>query len=139
MVSQKNATNPINPSTNWLGDPTSMGNPSSPQSFTPVPFLISGTLKPTHAIDSSWNHTALIPQPDSSGLIHGWDADTYDAIGPHLIISKSRDQCGHLVMSNRKLLPAWSTVRPAFCQWRSRNAQLWRNKSAQAYKYLSFF
>jgi len=84
MVSKKNATNPINPSTNWLGDPTSIGNPSSPQSFTPVPFLISGTLKPAHAIDSSWNHTALIPQPDSRGLIHGWDADTYDAIGPAL-------------------------------------------------------
>jgi alginate O-acetyltransferase complex protein AlgI len=26
-----------------------------------------------------------------------------------------------------------------FCQWRSRNAQLWRNRSAQAYKYLPLF
>jgi hypothetical protein len=25
------------------------------------------------------------------------------------------------------------------CQWRSRNAQLWRNRSAQAYKYLPLF
>ena len=83
MVSQQNVTNPIKP-TNWLGDPTSMGNPSFPQNFTPVPFLIMGGLKPIHAIDASWNHTAQIPQPDANGLIHGWDADTYDAIGPAL-------------------------------------------------------
>ena len=56
MVSQKNATNPITPRTNWLGDPTGMGNPSSPQNFKPVPFLISGTLKPAHAIDSAELH-----------------------------------------------------------------------------------
>ena len=51
-------------------------------------------------------------------------------LGQHLIISKSRDQCGHLVMSNRKLLPAWTTVRPAFqryaheIRWKMANSLL---------------
>jgi hypothetical protein len=27
----------------------------------------------------------------------------------------------------------------SLCQWRSRNAQLWRHKSARAYKYLPLF
>jgi hypothetical protein len=74
MVS--NVTSPINPTTNWLGDPTSMGNPSSPQNFKPVPFLISGTLKPVHAIDSSWNKTATY-NADAKGKIYGYDPDTY--------------------------------------------------------------
>ena len=80
----KNATNPVKPSTSWLGDTTNMGPSSSPTNFTQVPFLITGGSKPIHAMDASWNHTTLIPQPDSNGLIHGWDADTYDAIGPAL-------------------------------------------------------
>ena len=84
MVSQQNATNSIKPNANWLGDTTSLGSPSSPHNFTQVPFFISRDSKPTHAIDASWNQTALIPQPDASGLIHGWDAETYDAIGPAL-------------------------------------------------------
>ncbi|VVB63084.1 Uncharacterised protein [uncultured archaeon] len=84
MVSQQNATNPVTPSTNWLGDATNLGNPSSPKNFTQVPFLIIGGLSPVHAIDASWNHTAQMPQPDANGLIHGWDAETYDAIGPAL-------------------------------------------------------
>jgi len=84
MFSQQNTTNSIKPSANWLGDTTNLGNPSSPHNFTQVPFFISGDSKPTHAIDASWNHTALIPQPDAYGLIHGWDAETYDAIGPAL-------------------------------------------------------
>jgi hypothetical protein len=84
MVSQQNATNPIKPSSNWLGDSTNLGNPSSSQNFTQVPFFIGEGLKPVHAMDASWNHTAQRPQPDANGLIHGWDAETYDAIGPAL-------------------------------------------------------
>jgi hypothetical protein len=84
MVSQQNATNLIQPSSNRLGDSTNLGNPSFPQNFTQVPFYIGGGLKPVHAMDASWNHTAQIPQPDANGLIHGWDAETYDAIGPAL-------------------------------------------------------
>lgn len=83
MVSQQNATNPLKPTSNWLGDATNFG-PSSPQSFTQVPFYISEVLSPIHSIDASWNHTAQVPQPDANGLIHGWDAETYDAIGPAL-------------------------------------------------------
>ena len=84
MVSKQNVTNSIKPGASWLGDATNVGNPSSPQNFTQVPFLIMGGLKPIHAIDASWNHTAQIPQPDANGLIHGWDAESYDAIGPAL-------------------------------------------------------
>ena len=80
----QNATNPIKPSTYWLGDPTNTGTSFSPQNFTQVPFFIDGGSKPVHAMDASWNHTAQIPQPDTNGLIHGWDAETYDAIGPAL-------------------------------------------------------
>jgi hypothetical protein len=84
LVSQQNVTNSIKPSTNWLGDTTNLGNTSPPHNFTQVPFFISEDLKPIHAIDASWNHTSQIPQPDANGLIHGWDAETYDAIGPAL-------------------------------------------------------
>ena len=84
IVSQQNATNPITPSTNWLGDPTSFGNQLSPQNFTQAPLFISRVSEPVHTLDASWNHTAQIPQPDANGLIHGWDAETYDAIGPAL-------------------------------------------------------
>jgi hypothetical protein len=80
----KNATNLVKPSTSWLGDTTNMEPSSSPTNFTQVPFFIGGDSKPIHAMDASWNHTAQIPQPDANGLIHGWDADTYDAIGPAL-------------------------------------------------------
>jgi hypothetical protein len=84
MLSKQNTTNTIKPGTNWLGDATNLGNPTIPQNFTQVPFLIMGGLRPVHAIDASWNHTAQIPQPDANGLIHGWDAETYDAVGPAL-------------------------------------------------------
>jgi len=80
----QNATNPVKPSTNWLGDTTNMGPSSSPTNFTQVPFFIGGGSKPIHSMDASWNHTTQIPTPDANGLIHGWDADTYDAIGPAL-------------------------------------------------------
>lgn len=84
MVSQQNATNSIKPINNWLGDTTNPGNPSFPQNFTKVPFVMIGGLSPVHGIDASWNRTELTPQPDAGGLIHGWDAETYDAIGPAL-------------------------------------------------------
>ena len=62
--SKQNATNPITPSSNWLGDPASFGNQLSPQNFTRAPLFISRVSEPVHAIDASWNHTAQIPQPD---------------------------------------------------------------------------
>lgn len=84
MLSRQNTTNTIKPGTNWLGDATNLVNPTIPQNFTQVPFLIMGGQRPVHAIDASWNHTAQILQPDANGLIHGWDAETYDAVGPAL-------------------------------------------------------
>ena len=47
-------------------------------------FLVSGTITPIHAIDATWNKTqqSLLPQPDASGLINGYPAETYYSIGP---------------------------------------------------------
>jgi hypothetical protein len=90
LVDQQNATNPLNPGASWLGDTTTLGNPSSQMSGTfneslqaPL-FFNKGTIKPIHNIDATWNKTLQGPQPDANGLIHGWPAETYDAIGPAL-------------------------------------------------------
>ncbi len=49
------------------------------------PYFASGTLKPVHSIDSSWNQTSSqTPQADSSGMIHGIPAETYYSVGPIL-------------------------------------------------------
>jgi len=50
------------------------------------PYSISKTISPIHAIDASWNQTrqSLLPQPDASGLINGYPAETYYSIGPAL-------------------------------------------------------
>jgi hypothetical protein len=90
LVDQQNATNPRNPSASWLGDTTVSGNPSSPMygtfngSMQASQFFNKGIIKPVHNIDATWNKTLQEPQPDANGLIHGWDAETYDAIGPAL-------------------------------------------------------
>lgn len=47
------------------------------------PYTFSKTFAPIHAIDSSWNQSVQItPQPDASGRIHGYDAETYETWGP---------------------------------------------------------
>jgi hypothetical protein len=90
LVDQQNATNPLNPSASWLGDTTVSGNPSSPMygtfngSMQASQFFNKGIIKPVHNIDATWNKTLQEPQPDANGLIHGWDVETYDAIGPAL-------------------------------------------------------
>ena len=50
------------------------------------PYSISKTFSPIHAIDASWNQTqqSLLPEPDASGLINGYPAETYYSIGPAL-------------------------------------------------------
>lgn len=48
-------------------------------------YAISRTNNPVHAIDASWNRTnSLLPEPDESGLIAGYPAETYYSIGPAL-------------------------------------------------------
>ena len=89
LVDQQNATNSLNHGAGWLGD-TNLGNPNSKMSGTfneslqdPL-FFNKGTIKPIHNTDATWNKTLQGPQPDANGLIHGWPAETYDAIGPAL-------------------------------------------------------
>ena len=55
-------------------------------SKTAKPYSISKTFSPIHAIDASWNQTqqSLLPEPDASGLINGYPAETYYSIGPAL-------------------------------------------------------
>jgi hypothetical protein len=55
------------------------------------PFSISGTAKPPHAIDASWNQTLpeQFPKPDSSGRVAGWPAEEYYSIGPALDFLRS--------------------------------------------------
>jgi hypothetical protein len=50
------------------------------------PFSISGTAKPVHGIDSSWNRTLpeQFPKPDALGRVYGYPAEEYYAIGPAL-------------------------------------------------------
>jgi len=59
-------------------------NSSANKAFQPHPFFISKTIRPIHQIDTSFNQTLGTPQPDSNGLINGWPAEIYDAIGPAL-------------------------------------------------------
>jgi hypothetical protein len=90
LVDQQNATNLLNPSASWLGDTTNLGSPSSPMNgpfngtLQAASFFNKSTIKPIHNIDASWNKTLQGPQPDANGLIHGWPAETYDAVGPAL-------------------------------------------------------
>lgn len=84
-----------NLSTDWLGesgigesalmgDQLSPMNSSTNKTSQTQPFFISKTIRPIHQIDSSFNQTLGTPQPDSNGLINGWPAEIYDAIGPAL-------------------------------------------------------
>jgi hypothetical protein len=91
LVDQQNATNPLNPSVNWLGDTTNSGSRTSPMgtpfdgsSQAPL-FFNNGIIQPIHKIDATWNNTLQGPQPDANGLIYGLPAETYDAIGPALL------------------------------------------------------
>jgi hypothetical protein len=89
LVDLQNATNTLNPSASWLGDTTNLGNPIFPMNGTfngslQAPIFFNKTIKPVHKIDASWNKTLQGPQPDANGLIHGWPAETYDAVGPAL-------------------------------------------------------
>jgi hypothetical protein len=74
----------------WLEKGTIMGNQTPPtnysanKAFQPQPFFISKIIRPIHQIDASFNQTIGMPQPDSNGLINGWPAETYYAIGPAL-------------------------------------------------------
>jgi hypothetical protein len=48
-------------------------------------YAIGRTFTPVHSIDESWNQTnSLLPDPDASGLIGGYPAETYYSIGPAL-------------------------------------------------------
>ncbi|MDM7933806.1 MAG: hypothetical protein QUS08_00270 [Methanothrix sp.] len=51
-----------------------------------TPYSISRTFTPIHAIDASWNQTERggMPEPDASGRIAGYPAETYYSIGPAL-------------------------------------------------------
>ncbi len=51
------------------------------------PYSVSRTITPVHAIDATWNQSlqAIEPQPDASGMINGYPAETYYSIGPALI------------------------------------------------------
>jgi len=83
-ANQQKASNPL---PNWLGDSSFFGAESLPTTRVvtqPQPFFISTSLKPVHQIDSSFNQTIGSPVPDANGLINGWDADAYYAIGPAL-------------------------------------------------------
>jgi hypothetical protein len=49
------------------------------------PYFSEQTIKPVHAIDSSWNQTlSPMPAPDASGRIGGVPAESYYSIGPAL-------------------------------------------------------
>lgn len=88
LVDQQNLTNTIRPSTSWLGDAVNSGIPTSPMNGTfngsSQMLFNKTTIKPIHKIDASWNKTLQGPEPDANGLIHGWPAETYDAVGPAL-------------------------------------------------------
>lgn len=88
LVDKQNLTNTLKPSTSWLGDAANSGIPTSTMNGTlngssPM-FFNKSTIKPIHMIDASWNKTLQGPEPDANGLIHGWPAETYDAVGPAL-------------------------------------------------------
>ncbi|HWQ19362.1 MAG TPA: hypothetical protein VN455_06240 [Methanotrichaceae archaeon] len=62
-------------------------NMSATANVQPYPYVFSKTFAPVHAIDSSWNQSVQItPQPDASGKIHGFDAETYETWGPGIEI-----------------------------------------------------
>jgi len=54
-------------------------------SAKPKPYSISTSFTPVHSIDASWNQSkSLLPEPDASGMINGYPAETYYSIGPAL-------------------------------------------------------
>jgi hypothetical protein len=54
-------------------------------SAKPNPYSISKSFTPIHSIDASWNQSkSLLPEPDASGMINGFPAETYYSIGPAL-------------------------------------------------------
>jgi hypothetical protein len=51
----------------------------------PNPYTISKSFTPIHSIDASWNQSkSMLPEPDASGMIKGYPAETYYSIGPAL-------------------------------------------------------
>jgi hypothetical protein len=51
----------------------------------PNPYTTSKSLTPKHSIDASWNQSkSMLPEPDASGMINGYPAETYYSIGPAL-------------------------------------------------------
>ena len=55
------------------------------ESAKPKPYSISKSFTPIHSIDASWNQSkSLLPEPDASGMIDGFPAETYYSIGPAL-------------------------------------------------------
>jgi hypothetical protein len=54
-------------------------------SAKPKPYSISKSFTPKHSIDASWNQSkSMQPEPDASGMINGYPAETYYSIGPAL-------------------------------------------------------
>ena len=54
-------------------------------SAKPTPYSLSKTFNPVHNIDGSWNQSkSLLPEPDASGMINGYPAETYYSFGPAL-------------------------------------------------------
>jgi len=76
--------------TDWLGsstitgDQTSLTNTSNDGARQQQTYFASGTLSPVHKMDASFNQSAVNPQPDSNGMIDGYPAESYYAIGPAL-------------------------------------------------------
>lgn len=66
-------------------DQTSQATPYFDQATQATPYFVQRTIQPVHSIDSSWNQTSLLPEPDASGRIQGVPAETYYSIGPALI------------------------------------------------------
>ncbi len=51
----------------------------------PKPYFIRRSFTPKHSIDASWNQSkSMQPEPDASGMINGYPAETYYSIGPAL-------------------------------------------------------
>ena len=91
IVSQQNATNPITPSTNWLGGPASFGNQLSPQNFTQTPLFILAefrnlSTRSMRAGITQHKYHNLMPMVSYMG---GMPKGHQTRLGLHLIISKS--------------------------------------------------
>lgn len=77
--------------TDWLGSSTITGSQTSstgtPQNGATQQqtYFATGTSKPVHKIDESFNHSSVMPEPDASGNINGIPAETYYAFGPAIV------------------------------------------------------